>query len=148
MVGDATPLIRLLLCVLWITSLLIFHAVANIYVGPFSTTQGWAIAPVTLTVSGSTFTPDCTKSNSFILTLTANSQTLANPTGCSAGQNITVYINNGVSAGYTGFSTGTYYKYGGGVKPSWSTTQAYKDTLSCGMDTSTSLQCAAIINGS
>jgi hypothetical protein len=110
--------------------------------------EPYSPAPVTLAVSGSNFTPDCSVngfSNNFIITLTANSQTLANPTNCPAGTSLVVTINQGAGSGFTGFATGTQYKFAGGVTPPWSVVLGKKDVISCNSDTTTTYNCTASI---
>ncbi len=83
-------------------------------------------------------------SNGFTLTLTGNTHTLANPTNVKAGQTFTFAISTG--SGFSGFATGTNYKYAGGTAPTWSTAASKKDVISCWADTTSTLNCGAFID--
>lgn len=107
-------------------------------------TKSQAVTPVALT-DGSSVAVDASLSNSFTLTVTGNSHTLANPTNVKTGQAFQFSILQDGS-GHTGFATDTNYKYAGGTAPTWSTAASKKDIISCWADTATTLNCAAMID--
>jgi hypothetical protein len=103
---------------------------------------GQGVTPVALT-DGSSIPVDVSLSNGFTLTLTGNNHTLANPSNVT-GKAFSVAISTGT--GFTGFDTASNYKFGTGVKPGWSTAAGKKDILSCWADTSSTVNCSAIID--
>jgi hypothetical protein len=114
----------------------------------FAAANNWGagngVTPVALTAATSTAV-NAALSNNFTITLTANTQGLANPTGVLAGQVLRFSIAN---AGFTGFTVGTNFKFPGGTTPTWSTTSGQTDELTCASDTSGTavLHCTALLN--
>ncbi len=107
-------------------------------------TKGQAVTPVALTDGGS-IAVDASLSNTFTVTITGDTHSLANPTNVIAGQTFQFAILQD-GTGHTGFSTGSNYKYVGAIGPVWSTGVSKKDILSCWADTTSTLNCAALID--
>lgn len=108
-------------------------------------TKAQAVTPVALTPGAGTIAVDGSLSNGFTLTTGNDSNTLGNPTNLIAGQTLQFKITIG-SGGHTGFATGTNYKYAGGTAPTWSTSAAKIDIISCWADTTSTLNCTAMID--
>lgn len=90
-------------------------------------------APVTITVSTVTFTPDGSTGNNWSLTLntSACSCTLANPTNVEVGASGIIQVIQPASGGPSTITTwGSDYKFAGGIKPTLSTANNAVDTLS------------------
>jgi hypothetical protein len=107
----------------------------------------WNQAPVTLTVSTATFTPDCSASflsTRFLVTLTANNQILGNPSNCPVGLPIEVTVST--STGFTGFSTAANYKFSGAIAPTWSSASSKTDVISCNHPSTSVFGCSANVD--
>jgi hypothetical protein len=101
-----------------------------------------SVGVVSLT-AGSSIAVNALLGNAFTVTTSANSETLANPTGIATGFYSFAIVNGG---GYTGFATGTDYHFPGNVTPTWSTTSGDVDVITCFAYTTTRLECTALIN--
>lgn len=99
---------------------------------PQTFSAGQGVAPVTLTISGSTFTPDLHASNNFNVTLVHASCpcTLANPVNLSAGERGVIVISQSSTGSDTIGTWGAAYKFAGGVAPTLSTAAGAIDLVS------------------
>lgn len=90
-----------------------------------------AIAPVTVTISGSTFTPSFTSAIDLELTLVHASCpcTVANPTGVYAGLNGFMTVIQSTSGSDLINTWGSTWKFPGGTHPTLSTSPSYIDTF-------------------
>jgi hypothetical protein len=104
-----------------------------------------AVTPVALTPGAGTIAVNASSSNGFTLTIGNNSNVLGNPANLIPGQNLNFQFTVG-TGGFTGFSTGTAYKYTGGTAPTWSTAAGKIDVLSCWAVTTSILECFAGID--
>jgi len=107
-----------------------------------TTDQVWAaVAPVTLSPSGSTFTPNMSTAIDIVATLNAVGMTLANPTSPKPGQKGLIYLIQDGTGSRTITTWGTSYKFAGGIKPTLSTAAASVDIISYAVKSSTEVEC-------
>lgn len=107
---------------------------------------GQAVTPVTVTKSGSTFTPDFSTGNIFRMTLDAVGMTIANPSNMVAGKCGVLELVQDGTGNRTITTWGGFYKFPGGTKPTLSTTGSAVDSVSYCSTTSTFIEASSLGN--
>jgi hypothetical protein len=118
--------------------------IAYLYV-PQSFTAGQAVTPFTISSCTGTVTPDASKANDYLCTL-SGSITLANPTNLKAGQTMNFWFTQPSSAGPDTLTLGSDYQAAGGSGTLvLSTANSTKDFMSCRSDTTSTLTCVLML---
>jgi hypothetical protein len=112
----------------------------------FAIGEGSYGVPITITVSGSTFTPNLYLSNQFSLVL-GSGDTIANPSNPTVGQQYTLAIAQPSSGGPYTVAWGAGYSWVAGSAPSLSTAANAVTLVSCQVMTTTpTMQCYGPVN--
>lgn len=101
------------------------------------TDVAWSSAATVTLTDGSTITPDFSSGYNFSVTLNG-SRTLANPTNIKVGQTGMIVTTAG-SSGATIATFGSYWKFAGGIKPTFDTSSGAVNILSYAVYSSTDI---------